>query len=67
MGLLTQSLPNRGIQDCITKPTAFGARAFSTTVYNSIPEWASIVKKFFQAQMADLADEISADQHSHRG
>jgi hypothetical protein len=61
LGFLTQSLPNRGIQDCITKPTAFGARAFSTTIYYSIPEKAPIVKKFFEAQIADLANEISAN------
>ena len=66
-GFLTQSLPNRGIQDCISKPTAFGARAFSTTIYNSIPELAPIVKKFFQEEIADLSQIISADKNSDRG
>jgi hypothetical protein len=49
---LTESLPNRGIQECITKPKAFGAMAFSTTITYSSPEWANKVKKFFEEGFA---------------
>lgn len=63
-GFLTQSLPNRGIQDCISKPTAFGARAFSTTTYNSSPEWTSKVKKFFGVLVA-LALVVRANKDRH--
>ena len=55
---LTESLPNRGIQECITKPKAFGARAFSTTIYYSSLDWANKVKNFFGASKPKLVDEI---------
>ena len=48
---LTESLPNRGIQECITKPKAFGAMAFSTTITYSSPEWVNKVKKFFEKSL----------------
>jgi hypothetical protein len=57
---LTESLPNRGIQECITKPKAFGAMAFSTTITYSSREWAYKVKKFFE-EISGLVQVIGAN------